>query len=538
LAIGVVAPALLASGTNYQGVAAANPKVANQPAPDVLTREMVQAIVAQGCMKLENGTASFPFYGYDGDSPNLVPAPSDVQSKTHNVEATKTEPDKNTYLVLKGLTGADPTYNYGTHFLYQGHELGTVDPNTGLQRGYVTRVNLDADGAHRVTLMATTDVNGAPLPVIDGSTWHPWSKQLLFSYEGGANGGIWQATADYPSSVVGLLGVFGHGGFEGMQPDKDGTIWVVEDSGGSTGKVNTHAKQPNSFVYRLIPTDVTDLTKGGRLQALQVMSLANPGQPISFHAGQADADILSQDELDLHTYGKTFVTNWVTIHDTAVDGFAPFDANAAAKAKLATPFKRPENGQFRPGSDFREFYFDETGDTNTLTEAGSAYGGFGGVMKLSQSKASANSGTLSLLFLGDAVHTGFDNCAFWSKDEIVFVEDAGDTLHSQRNAFDSAYLLDVTADYSNPATPAPTRILALGRDASSTVDSGFSALGNGFQNEGDNEITGFHVSDGDADRAGILGNKVPHPFDGKWRVFYTQQHGDNMTFEILPSGLK
>ena len=30
--------------------------------------------------------------------------------------------------------------------------------------------------------------------------------------------------------------------------------------------------------------------------------------------------------------------------------------------------------QFRPGSHFTEFYFDETGDTNALTEAGAQYG--------------------------------------------------------------------------------------------------------------------------------------------------------------------
>ena len=129
----------------------------------------------------------------------------------------------------------------------------------------------------------------------------------------------------------------------------------------------------------------------------------------------------------LHTYGNAFATAWVTIHDTDVDGTAPFDANAAAKAKLGTPFKRPENGQFRPGVKFKEFFFDETGDTDSRTEAGSAFGGFGGVFKLSQKGPSSNTGTLTLFYLGDIVHSGFDNCAFLTKNQIVFVEDAGDT---------------------------------------------------------------------------------------------------------------
>ena len=46
-----------------------------------------------------------------------------VLTQTTN-EAHKTEPDKNTYLVLRGQPGADPDYDYGTHFLFQGHETG------------------------------------------------------------------------------------------------------------------------------------------------------------------------------------------------------------------------------------------------------------------------------------------------------------------------------------------------------------------------------------------------------------------------------
>src|SRR5204863_9997885 len=86
-------------------------------------------------------------------------------------EAHKTEPDKNTYLVFKqGLTGPDPSYDYGTHFLFQGHESGSP--------GYITRINLDADPAHRVTVLATSDATGTPLADIDGSTWDPWAQRL------------------------------------------------------------------------------------------------------------------------------------------------------------------------------------------------------------------------------------------------------------------------------------------------------------------------------------------------------------------------
>ena len=65
----------------------------------------------------------------------------------------------------------------------------------------------------------------------------------------------------------------------------------VEDIGGKSGTVNSHAKQPNSFLYRFVPRHVGTLTQG-KLQVLQVTSLRT-GTPIAFHPGQADADIFS-----------------------------------------------------------------------------------------------------------------------------------------------------------------------------------------------------------------------------------------------------
>src|SRR5215510_7700567 len=134
----------------------------------------------------------------------------------------------------------------------------------------------------------------------------------------------------------------------------------------------------------------------------------------------------------------------------------------------------------------------------------------------------------------DVAHTGFDNLAFWSSDDLVVVEDGGDTLHTQRTALDSAYVLDLQVDYSDLTAPPPLRLLAQGRDSSATLDSALGAIsGNGFQNDGDNEITGIHISDWDPTTQGILGAKQPRPFHAGWRVFYTQQHGDNVTYEIL-----
>jgi hypothetical protein len=515
------ASATLAAGLSLTPVPDANPKAVGVPAPNVLSPELIETIVAQGSNKLENPSALTSYYGYDNDGP-LVPVPGDLPSATpaHKVEATKTEPDKNTYLILEHQHGADSHYDYGTHFLYQGHELGDGG------KGYITRINLDADGAHRVTLLADTDVNGATLPTIDGSTWYPFSHELLFTSESGSNASILQATPDFPSTVEDISGIVGRAAYEGVQADWQGRIMLVEDSGGKNGTSNPHARQPNSFIYRFVPYSPADLKLGGKLQVLQVKSKAHSG-PIVF-GSDPDADITSQDTRDLRTYGLLFQTKWVTIHDTAVQGTTPFDANAFAKSMGGTPFKRPENGQFRPGTGFTEFIFDETGDTNALTEAGSDLGGFGSIFRL---RTIGNEGVLSLVYKGDLVHNSFDNCAFWNEDKVVFVEDAGDTLHAQRNGLDSAWLIDLNKNYANPANQ-PVRILAEGRDASATLDSQFGGQP-GFQNEGDNEITGWHESDGDPGVHGLLGAKIPTPFRNGWRLFFTQQHGDNNTWEIL-----
>jgi hypothetical protein len=524
-ALGVVATVLAAGSTlpatavpstslSWTHLPSANPKAPGVVAADALSPELRQISVAQGATRLENPTAAVPYYGYNGDHPNLVPLPT-----APTVEAHKTEPDKNTYLVVKrGLKGADAGYDYGTHFLFQGHESGTP--------GYITRINLDADPAHRVTLLATQDADGKALPTYDGSTWNPFAKRLLFTAELGANGGVWQATLGVPSMVQDISGLTGRAGYEGVQNDDHGNIYLVEDVGGTGGIGTPNARQPNSFVYRVLPIDPTDLTKGGRLQALQVI---NGDHPITFHAGQNDADILGSDVADLHTYGKTFQTRWITLHDTKVAGESAFDANVLAKANSATPFKRPENGVFQPDGSFKHLYFTETGDTSALTQADAGHGGYGAVMKLTQDPSS-NRGSLTMFYRGDVAHTGLDNISFLSRTALAVVEDAGDTLHTQRNALDSGYLFDTSASYAGGRQP--VRFLAQGRDASATIDS---ACGSACGNDGDNEITGIHASNGDPTSNGVLGEKAPRLFKEGWRLFYTRQHGDNVTFEIVPS---
>ena len=329
-------------------------------------------MVAQGSTKLDGGSSSagsIGYYGYDNDTLTAAGDPQMVPTQAApNTEAHKTEPDKNTYVVFKNsLPGADPHYYYGTHFLFQGHETGAP--------GYITRINLDADAVHRATLLATKDVTGANIADIDGSTWDPWAERLLFTTEN-ANAPTYAATPGYPSTVTDVSGALGRGGYEGIQDDSDGNIWIAEDVSGPN-KGAGPAKVPNSFIYRYVPKTKGDLANG-KLQVLQVLNAA--GDPIT-KASQTPLN--SPDQVALHTYGTSFKTSWVTIHDTAVDGNALFQANALATTAKGTPFKRPENAAFRPHNGFKEFYFDETGDTNA-TSLENAIGGWTGVFKLRQ----------------------------------------------------------------------------------------------------------------------------------------------------------
>ena len=272
-------------------------------------------MVAQGSTKLEGGAANtVSYYGYDNDTLNAAGQPQMVPTPTSPAtEAHKTEPDKNTYVVFKNsLPGADPSYWYGTHFLFQGHETGSP--------GYITRINLDADADHRVTLLASKDVTGANIADIDGSTWDPWAQRLLFTTEN-SGAPTYAATPGYPSTVTDVSGALGRGGYEGIQDDSDGNLWIAEDVGGPS-KPGTTAKVPNSFIYRYVPAH-KGTSRTASCRSLQVLNAA--GDPIT----SSQTPLNSADQVALHTYGASFETQWVTVHDTAVDGKAPFKANHA-----------------------------------------------------------------------------------------------------------------------------------------------------------------------------------------------------------------
>src|SRR4029077_8506447 len=177
-AVPLLAVGTQAAAQHLTHVPFAIPRIVGVTLPTALSPELQQIVRAQGSVPVENPGSGVAYYGYRDDHPNLVPVfTAGVGS---NVEASKTEPDKNTYLVLEGQHGADADYDYGRRFLYQGHEGPAA-----LGKAYITRINLDADAQHRVTVLATKEADGVTaLLTFDGSTWYPWSDRLLFTAEG------------------------------------------------------------------------------------------------------------------------------------------------------------------------------------------------------------------------------------------------------------------------------------------------------------------------------------------------------------------
>ena len=444
-------------------------------------------------------------------------------------DGTLTEPDENTYVVFPHNPGGPSrNYDYGRHFLYQGHENGSP-------RAYVTRINLDVPrgDVHRITLLTPVDpsTGNTGFGSIDGSTYNPFTRTLLFTQEAGSNGGVIQITTGWPAQVSKLDAFLGKGGYEGIHADKHGNIYIIEDTGGATSTTTTpvnlnKGRQPNSFVYRFVPKNPDRIEDGGQLQALQV---SVNGAPIVFGGttpAQRDADIASDAQLKLHTPGTHYPIKWVTIHTSKAGDTAGFDANAAAKAAGATPFKRPENMAWLPGSDFRTFFFDPTGDTDSIAGENpflQARGAYGAIFRVDLDRVERESGDhhgqqqssfdgrISLFVLGDHNHNSFDNLAFVNEHQLLAAEDRGDTLHTELNTLDSIWAFDVRSGNA-------TRFVALGRDASSIAHAE------------DNEPTGVYVSNGGVEKGQLLGTKESIR---NARGFFTMQHGDNNTYEFF-----
>jgi hypothetical protein len=528
------------------GVPSAVTPIANTAQPSLLDPEYASRVVASATDPVENPSGVITMFG-------------------KLATGAGTEPDQNLYLKMPTNPGGPtPGFDYGRHFLFQGHE------NAG-NLAHVTRINLDvSDRAHRVTLL--TPVNPTTgltnFNAIDGSTFNPFTNTLLFTQETSASnngtGAVIQITPNWPPVVNTLEAFLGLGGYEGIHPDDKGTLYFAEDIGGSSAPAGTlatidgtpnvalrNARQPNSFMYRYVPNNPRRIEDGGKLQALQVII---DGRPVTFGGTSRDqiiADITSPAQLKLHTPGTSFPIKWVTIHESHAGDTAAFVATTAAKAAGATPFKRPENLAWLPGSNFRTFFFCPTGDTDAPSSQIpqlAARGSWGSIFRIDlkeddgrdgrfdvheflddlrdqlhdrnkqaqddKRQEPKNDGKISIFVLGDQVHNSFDNLSFANEHQILATEDRGDGLHDQLTTLDSIWAFDTRVQNGRPV-----RFVALGRDSIASTPGAE-----------DNEPTGAFVSNGAINKNALMGTE--QNLDNA-RGFFTAQHGDNSVFEIF-----
>jgi hypothetical protein len=547
--IGGVAAVLVLAGAAYaiaqitNGVPSARMRAGS---PDTkLAGGWDQEILATGQKPLENPVGIFTQYGYLNDAagaPCGTPQTSGLK--------TKTEPDQNTYVVTQSNPGGPQAgYDYGRHFLIQGHEVfANAGNGVGQTNGaYITRINLDVplNDRRRVTLLgfpAGADGCNSKMGSLDGSTYDPFTGDMLFTGEAGGNanlGGVYSTPLNWTSATAPgvqhttLQGSMGYGGFEGIQLDDKGNLFIAEDTGGST--VSQGVRKSNSFIFRFLPTNPADLTTGV-LQALQVSVGGVPLTNADQDAGEPYEPLTGDGIRRLYS-GEALSASWVTVHDTTANGTAVFDANAAAKAAGATPLKRPENLRFFPGSGFKSFAFTITGDTNaTAIDAVPDRGAPGAIMRVDMPSSTSTTATIRSLVPGDGAHAAYDSLTFLDKNTLLAGEDRGESLHTAYNALDSTWAFDLTKPYDQRLATSE-RLIAQGRDPESTDDVSKKEATPAIpdQNDGDNEVTGVLVSDGQSTIAAPFGTFDPGDSPAT-RMFYTGQHGANVTYELILPG--
>ena len=529
LAIAALAAAAItvqAAPPGLTPVTSANTKSAGITSPNVLSVELIETAVAQGSIPLENPTATIGYYGYLSNG-SLVPGPNSVQSAGPQRRGVQDRARQ------EHVPGPRPPARPGRRLRLRP-PLPVPGPRD--RRRATSPASTSMPTARTGSRSSqSTDVDGNPLPVVRRLDVGPVRRRPAVHrrarHRPAASGQPRSASPRRSSTSSGALG---RGGYEGIQNDSAGNLWIVEDVGG-VGRQPADPASRSSRTASCIascPIDPSDLTPAASSRRCRSTRAATATRS-SFHAGRPRRRHPVAGPQDLHTYGNVLRRRtWVTIHDTATDGTAPFDANALAKAAAATPFKRPENGVFRPGTDFRSSSSPRPATPTSLPRPAPLRWLRRGVPAHAR-QPGVEHRPLSLLYLGDVAHTGLDNIA------LLDARPRRGRRGRRRRRCTGSATRSTRGTCSTPTetTAAGSAGPVPGRGPRPVGDDRLGPVGRaGFQNEGDNEITGIHVSDGDPIRGRHPGLERPEVVpvrrydrhsqdeDLGWRVFWTQQH--------------
>ena len=191
---------MFANGPALTDAGSPNTKTAGIASPDKLSPQWRQTTVAQGSNALENPSALTGRLTGTTRTGRWCPRRATCRPTGHNVEATKTEPDKNTYLVVERSARRRPDVRLRHALPLPGPRARNVGGHTSRASTSTPTGRTGDDARHEL------DDGKTPVPVIDGSTWNPFAQRLLFTLRSGDQGGVCRRRSDYPAKVTGHLG--------------------------------------------------------------------------------------------------------------------------------------------------------------------------------------------------------------------------------------------------------------------------------------------------------------------------------------------
>ena len=212
-------------------VPSANPKAAGYAPASQLSPELRQTLVAQGSTPLENPQGIVGWYGYENDAPSPDDAcaaavrPGSGQHDRGAEDRARQErlprPEEPARGRLRTTTTARTSSSRATRArrrASQATSRGSTSTPTARTASRCWR---------------RKDTTGRPDP--DRSTASPGirGRSGSCSRPRTRSAPTYAATLGVPSQVEDVSGALGRGGYEGIQNDSDGNIWIVEDIGGS-----------------------------------------------------------------------------------------------------------------------------------------------------------------------------------------------------------------------------------------------------------------------------------------------------------------
>ena len=279
---------------------------------------------------------------------------------------------------------------------------------------------------------------------------------------------------------------------------------------------------PNSFLYRYVPAQPGDL-RNGKLQVLQALNdrRATPITVRRHKPSLNNARPASRCTRTASVFKTTVDHASTTRPSTAHDPFNANDAGQGDERHAVQASRRTASSVPAPG--FRDFDFTETGDTSS---ASTLPGRYGAVFHQLTRFAGREGHPLTPFFIGNKTHTGLDNIQFPPHDQLA--RGRGRRRHSARPAERARLRLGVRPR-RRLRRGRPPRWLAEGRDSSATRRHSTARASAKRRRQRDHR---YPRSNGD-NRSGVPAPRSRTLTDKHWRWFYTQQHGDNLTYELL-----